>query len=86
MREWLGRRTVLIDAFVCQNLNVSPSVRRRLACLPLGNSPYLRSHIIRELDKFGMGRYQICIWFLTGFGYFLDLAWAQGVGLVASAI
>ncbi|GFZ47001.1 hypothetical protein JCM24511_04227 [Saitozyma sp. JCM 24511] len=39
-----------------------------------------------ELDKFGFGRYQICIWFLTGFGYFLDLAWAQGVGLIASAI
>lgn len=39
-----------------------------------------------ELDKFGLGRYQICIWFLCGFGYFLDLAWAQGVGLVATAI
>ncbi|THW36564.1 MFS general substrate transporter [Aureobasidium pullulans] len=39
-----------------------------------------------ELDKFGMGRYQWCIWFLCGFGYFLDLAWSQGVGLVASAI
>ncbi|KAI4725111.1 MFS general substrate transporter [Aureobasidium sp. EXF-10728] len=39
-----------------------------------------------ELDKFGMGRYQWCIWFLCGFGYFLDLAWSQGVGLIASAI
>lgn len=39
-----------------------------------------------ELDKFGLGRYQICIWFLCGFGYFLDLAWAQGVGLIATAI
>lgn len=39
-----------------------------------------------EMDKFGLGRYQICIWFLCGFGYFLDLAWAQGVGLIASAI
>lgn len=39
-----------------------------------------------ELDKLGMGRYQWCIWFLCGFGYFLDLAWAQGVGLGASAI
>ena len=36
-----------------------------------------------ELDKFGMGRYQWCIWFLCGFGYFLDLAWAEGVGLGA---
>lgn len=39
-----------------------------------------------ELDKFGLGRYQICIWFLCGFGYFLDLAWAQGVSLVSTAI
>lgn len=39
-----------------------------------------------ELNNFGLGRYQLCIWFLCGFGYFLDLAWAQGVGLIASAI
>jgi hypothetical protein len=39
-----------------------------------------------ELDNFGMGRYQICIWFLCGFGYFLDLAWSQGVGLIATAV
>lgn len=39
-----------------------------------------------ELDKFGFGRYQWCIWFLCGFGYFLDLAWSQGVGLIATAI
>lgn len=39
-----------------------------------------------ELDNFGFGRYQICIWFLCGFGYFLDLAWSQGVGLIATAI
>ncbi|EME50060.1 hypothetical protein DOTSEDRAFT_68793 [Dothistroma septosporum NZE10] len=39
-----------------------------------------------ELDKFGLGKYQICIWFLCGFGYFLDLAWSQGVGLAATAI
>lgn len=39
-----------------------------------------------EFDKFGMGRYQWCIWFLCGFGYFLDLAWSQGVGLIATAI
>ncbi|KAL7940886.1 sugar transporter-like protein [Trichoderma barbatum] len=39
-----------------------------------------------ELDKFGFGKYQQCIWLLCGFGYFLDLAWAQGVGLMATAI
>jgi hypothetical protein len=41
---------------------------------------------IREIDKFGFGKYQKCIWFLCGFGYFVDLAWAQGVGLLATAI
>jgi hypothetical protein len=39
-----------------------------------------------EIDKFGMGKYQICIWFLCGFGYFLDLMWSQGVGLISTAI
>ncbi|OQE26733.1 hypothetical protein PENSTE_c005G03267 [Penicillium steckii] len=39
-----------------------------------------------EIDKFGFGKYQQCIWFLCGFGYFVDLAWAQGVGLLATAI
>ncbi|KAK8854803.1 hypothetical protein IAR55_003542 [Kwoniella newhampshirensis] len=42
--------------------------------------------INRELDLMGMGRYQWCIFFLCGFGYFLDLCWAQAFGLVASAI
>ena len=41
---------------------------------------------ISELGKFGFGKYQKCIWVLCGFGYFLDLAWAQGVGLAATAI
>lgn len=39
-----------------------------------------------EIDKFGFGKYQKCIWLLCGFGYFVDLAWAQGVGLLATAI
>lgn len=34
----------------------------------------------------GMGRYQWMIFFLCGFGYFLDLCWAQAFGLVGSAI
>ncbi|ORX38559.1 major facilitator superfamily domain-containing protein [Kockovaella imperatae] len=42
--------------------------------------------INRELDAMGMGRYQWCIFFLCGFGYFLDLCWAQAGGLVGSAI
>ncbi|KAJ5201455.1 uncharacterized protein N7498_006118 [Penicillium cinerascens] len=39
-----------------------------------------------EIDKFGFGKYQWCIWVLCGMGYFVDLAWAQGVGLMATAV
>ncbi|KAK4993809.1 hypothetical protein LTR50_000022 [Elasticomyces elasticus] len=38
--------------------------------------------INRSIDGFGMGRYQWYIWSLCGFGYFLDLLWAQAFGLV----
>ena len=38
----------------------------------------------RELDAQGMGRYQWMIFFLCGFGYFLDLLWAQAYGLIAT--
>ncbi|KZV74294.1 MFS general substrate transporter [Peniophora sp. CONT] len=34
----------------------------------------------------GMGRYQWFVFLLCGFGYFLDLCWAQAFGLVASAL
>lgn len=34
----------------------------------------------------GMGRYQWFIFFLCGFGYFLDLCWAQAGGLVGPAL
>ena len=40
----------------------------------------------RELDSHGMGRYQWWIFFLCGFGYFLDLMWAQAFGLVATPL
>ena len=36
----------------------------------------------REIDSMGMGRYQWCLWGLCGFGYLLDLLWAQAFGLV----
>ncbi|KAJ5618763.1 hypothetical protein N7510_002747 [Penicillium lagena] len=39
-----------------------------------------------EIDKFGFGKYQLCLWILCGLGYFTDLAWAQGVGLMATAV
>ncbi|KAF2233167.1 MFS general substrate transporter [Viridothelium virens] len=38
--------------------------------------------INREIDSHGMGRYQWYIWSLCGFGYMLDLLWAQAFGLV----
>lgn len=40
----------------------------------------------REIDNNGMGRYQIYIWFLCGFGYLIDLLWAQAFGLVLSPL
>ncbi|KAF5515917.1 putative MFS-type transporter [Colletotrichum siamense] len=38
--------------------------------------------INREIDSQGMGKYQWYIWGLCGFGYMLDLLWAQAFGLV----
>ncbi|KAI0341309.1 MFS general substrate transporter [Trametopsis cervina] len=40
----------------------------------------------RALDGGGMGRYQWCIFFLCGFGYALDLMWAQAFSLVTPRI
>jgi len=42
--------------------------------------------INREIDSNGMGRYQWYIWCLCGFGYLLDLLWAQAFGLVLSPL
>ncbi|KAK0536974.1 hypothetical protein OC835_001869 [Tilletia horrida] len=42
--------------------------------------------ITLQLDKQGFGRYQLCVWILAGFGYMLDLMWAQAYGLVADPI
>ncbi|KAL6161731.1 hypothetical protein ACJQWK_08433 [Exserohilum turcicum] len=40
--------------------------------------------INHEIDLMGMGRYQWSIWALCGFGYMIDLMWAQAFGLVLS--
>lgn len=40
----------------------------------------------REIDAQGMGKYQWYIWCLCGFGYLLDLLWAQAFGLVLSPL
>ena len=42
--------------------------------------------ISAELDRMGMGRYQMCIWLLCGCGYFIDLLWAQALGLIVTQI
>jgi len=42
--------------------------------------------INRELDRYGMGRYQWYIWALCGFGYLIDLLWAQAFGLILSPL
>lgn len=42
--------------------------------------------INHEIDSNGMGRYQWYIWILCGFGYWLDLLWAQAFGLVLSPL
>lgn len=62
------------------------AILKGTAANPLNTFEKKAALINVELDKFGLGKYQICIWFLCGFGYFLDLAWSQGVGLIASAI
>lgn len=37
-----------------------------------------KAHLVnRELNSHGMGRYQWYIFFLCGFGYFIDLLYAQ---------
>jgi hypothetical protein len=36
-----------------------------------------------DLDRMGMGRYQWCVFFLCGAGFFIDLLWAQAFGLIA---
>lgn len=68
-----------------ENLTFS-AIIKGTAAHPLNTFEKKAALINAELDKFGLGRYQICIWFLCGFGYFLDLAWSQGVGLASSAI
>ncbi|EPQ27163.1 uncharacterized protein PFL1_05444 [Pseudozyma flocculosa PF-1] len=42
--------------------------------------------ISAEMDRMGMKRYAWCIWFLCGCGYFIDLLWAQALGLIATQI
>lgn len=40
----------------------------------------------KQIDAFGMGRFQWMIWSLCGLGYLIDLMWAQAFGLVLSPL
>lgn len=53
-----------------------------------GRTVYEKKAILvnRELASQGMGRYQWMIFLLCGFGYFLDLLWAQAFGLILASI
>ena len=62
------------------------AILKGTAAKPLTNFEKKAALINAELDKFSLGRYQLCMWFLCGFCYFLDSAWAQGVGLITSAV
>ncbi|KAI0424898.1 membrane transporter [Xylaria sp. FL1042] len=42
--------------------------------------------ISREIDTMGMGWYQWSVWGLCGFGYLIDLLWAQAFGLALSPL
>lgn len=46
-----------------------------------------KMHLVNtELDRQGFGRYQLCIFLLCGFGFFLDLMWAQLFGIVLAPL
>jgi Sugar (and other) transporter len=74
-----------VEAASSEDLSLG-AILRGTAAKPMTTFEKKAALINAELDKFGLGKYQICIWFLCGFGYFLDLAWSQGVGLVSTAI
>ena len=42
--------------------------------------------IDREINNMGMGKYQWCLWGLCGFGYLLDLLWAEAFGLILAPL
>jgi hypothetical protein len=74
-----------VETVSSPNLSLG-AILKGTAATPLTTFEKKAALINVEIDKFGLGKYQICIWFLCGFGYFLDLAWSQGVGLIATAI
>ncbi|KAI1428829.1 MFS general substrate transporter [Xylaria sp. FL1777] len=51
-------------------------------------TPYEKKCVLidREIDIIGMGWYQWSVWGLCGFGYLIDLLWAQAFGLALSPL
>ena len=66
------------------NPNASSSQDPEMAGLSLFEKKALL--VNRELASQGMGKYQWMIFVLCGFGYFLDLLWAQAFGLILAQI
>ncbi|KAF2129331.1 MFS general substrate transporter [Dothidotthia symphoricarpi CBS 119687] len=69
---------------------IAPDERSRSLAEELaeGTTLYEKKCILinREIDAMGMGRYQWSLWALCGFGYLIDLMWAQAFGLVLSPL
>lgn len=65
-----------VEAASSEDLSIG-AILRGTATKPMNTFEKKAALINVELDKFGLGKYQLCIWFLCGFGYFLDLAWSQ---------
>lgn len=63
-----------VEAASSEDLSIG-AILRGTATKPMNTFEKKAALINVEIDKFGLGKYQICIWFLCGFGYFLDLAW-----------
>eukprot|EP01119_Soliformovum_irregulare_P012500 TRINITY_DN3249_c0_g1_i3.p1 TRINITY_DN3249_c0_g1~~TRINITY_DN3249_c0_g1_i3.p1 ORF type:complete len:535 (+),score=118.58 TRINITY_DN3249_c0_g1_i3:112-1716(+) len=64
---------------VDENAPLTAADRREATTLLVQRKMHL---VNEELDRLGFGRYQLCIFFLCGMGYFLDLMWALLFGLV----
>lgn len=72
------------DSAIQHNINLAQSNTMESALSEKPLTPVEQKCILieREIDAAGMGRYQWYIWFLCGFGYLIDLLWAQAFGLI----
>ncbi|TFK55265.1 MFS general substrate transporter [Heliocybe sulcata] len=69
-------------------LRVSRTTSKLSRTWSKGHLPVLDNKLLlvnRSLDRIGMGKYGWYIFFLCGYGYALDLMWAQAFSLIASS-